>query len=270
MSDSGVRCGNCGTPNEPGAQFCVSCGVLLAAYQPPAGARSTTIPDEPSAPSTSESAAPPSTEPAAPELSQPSAAGVDDVEEDDATASSVDDVFGSLPDVTMATTKRAPTGDVPAVEETVRSTPAARPLHPASPLVPPAEPDIAATAEATATQPTTAETSGSATTSLSVPRQEASPPAAPPRYPTFKDVIESGDARGSFGQAGQRISTTPPQTLIVVGVGLTLASCVLGPTASAFDLPFIIQGPMWCAFPAGVIVLVIGLIQLASRRQNRL
>jgi hypothetical protein len=57
---------------------------------------------------------------------------------------------------------------------------------------------------------------------------------------------------------------------MVVGGALILASCVLGPTASAVDLPFIIEGPMWCAFPVGVIVLVIGIIQLASRRPNRL
>jgi hypothetical protein len=66
--------------------------------------------------------------------------------------------------------------------------------------------------------------------------------------------------------ATPRASGTPPQTWIVLGAVLILISCVVGVAGSAVDLPFFFDAPAWCTFPIGVIILVIGLVQLATQR----
>jgi hypothetical protein len=50
---------------------------------------------------------------------------------------------------------------------------------------------------------------------------------------------------------------------------LILISCVVGVAGSAVDLPFFFDAPAWCTFPIGVIILVIGLAQLATQRPRR-
>jgi hypothetical protein len=43
---------------------------------------------------------------------------------------------------------------------------------------------------------------------------------------------------------------------------------VLGLFGGIVDLPFFLSGPIWCIFPIGVIVLVLGIVQLSTRRRE--
>ncbi|MGH2534766.1 MAG: hypothetical protein ACRDJW_21110 [Thermomicrobiales bacterium] len=278
MGDNGVACGHCGVLNEAGTQFCVGCGVLLAAYQSPSGARSSAVESQPDAPMPQDVAAPPipgepepPPEPAAESAAEPAVARepepAPEEKDVDDEAQSVDDVFGSLSEVDDRLVKSAsvPTDSTPMgpQPDVPGEAPAARPRLDADDAIPPAASDESI--DAVGRQETTTGPIDIESRPLDVPARPITPPFQPPS--SRWDTSEQG--QGAFGVPGQRVSTIPPQTLVVIGGALILASCVLTPFASVVDLPFIFEGPMWCAFPVGVIVLVIGLIQLASRRPNR-
>ncbi|MGH2561967.1 MAG: hypothetical protein ACRDJH_23130 [Thermomicrobiales bacterium] len=279
MSDNGVTCGNCGGLNDPATEFCINCGVLLAAYQSPTGARPSAVERQPTASAQQDAAAPPpprdllpppepaAAEPPDPPIStKPESGG--DARAEEVVAHSVDDIFGPLSDV-----EEHPATGASALEETPDISPRAAALVEEQPE--PATERAGSAPQLTSSVAAIGSANQQETTRgpVDVERQpvggqtRSTPPSLPPSPSPRWSTSDQG--YGAFGQAGQRVSSTPPQTLIVIGSALILAACVLGPTASAVDLPLIFEGPMWCAFPIGVIVLVIGVIQLVSRRPNK-
>jgi hypothetical protein len=281
MDQGGIRCGNCGATNAPDAQFCHNCGVLLAAYvsladqQPPAEPTELAeapagLTEPPAATPPAEPAPPPP--PNAPAETLGQAAGTASLsptaaEFDEAVSSrSIDDLFGSL---------SAPRPVTPP-EETAPPTVEPEPVAPVAPQPsdavvfepepqpePPAEPGPM-TAQEILEEPATEQASARPAEPVVVePIERPAPPAAAPTW-EWSRATGSGSRINPAG-----LGRTPPQTLIWLGVALIFASCVLGPTSAGAHLPVFIAAPLWCAFPVGVVLLVMGVVQRLSGRSGR-
>ncbi len=88
---------------------------------------------------------------------------------------------------------------------------------------------------------------------MSTPRPIPSP---------MPDGPAHADGRGNW------LTTAPPRALIVVGVILVLGSCLLASLGTAAIRDSI--GPLFfCAGPTGLLILLVGLARVISRRSTR-
>jgi hypothetical protein len=87
------------------------------------------------------------------------------------------------------------------------------------------------------------------------------PSLAPPPLPTSPSTWSAPAA----GPRGNWFTTTPPRTIILIGVALALGSCILLPA----DLPGYFDALLICAGPVGLVVAIVGLVLLLTRRPER-
>ena len=123
---------------------------------------------------------------------------------------------------------------------------------------------------------------------VAAPPEPPLPPAPPPpaspgssgeawtppprRYPV--DPVNWGEPprapRAAMpARPGDLLASTPPQTLLLIGVGAMMASCLLFTISAAADLPGSVDFVFCCPGPVGLLLVIIALIRFAVRQPNR-
>ncbi|MDP9369450.1 MAG: hypothetical protein M3Q03_14440 [Chloroflexota bacterium] len=101
-----------------------------------------------------------------------------------------------------------------------------------------------------------------------------SPPfVKPPPLPASTRAVSSGtpfDHPTNRRSGRDPLSAVPGQLLVLAGLGLVLASCLLGALDRPATMPMSVVAAAFCAAPTGMLLIVVGVVILVARRSGRL
>ncbi len=94
------------------------------------------------------------------------------------------------------------------------------------------------------------------------------PPSVPePIRALSRDTLR--DRRPEPGPGRDLLASVQGQLLVLIGLGLVLASCLLGALSAPGTAPAAVVLGVFCTGPAGMLLIVVGVVILVARRSRR-